>query len=63
MSDKEFLKPNPNYVVLLISIITAMFIKFTSLKRNQYYTSFWVESIPVLWFVILLFLNTYLVIS
>jgi len=50
----EFLKPNPSYVVLLISIITAMFIKFTSLKRNQYYTSFWVESIPILWFVLLL---------
>ena len=50
----EFLKPNPSYVVLLISIITAMFIKFTSLKRNQYYTSFWVESIPILWWVLLL---------
>jgi len=50
----EFLKPNPSYVVLLISIITAMFIKFTSLKRNKYYTSFWVESIPILWWVLLL---------
>jgi hypothetical protein len=50
----EFLMPNPSCVVLLISIITAMFIKFTSLKRNQYYTSFWVESIPILWWVLLL---------
>ena len=50
----EFLKPNPSYVVLLISIITAMFIKFTSLKRNQYYTSFWVESIPILWLILLM---------
>jgi hypothetical protein len=50
----EFLKSNPNYVVLLISIITAMFIKFTSLKRNQYYTSFWVESIPILWLILLM---------
>ncbi len=50
----EFLKPNPSYVVLLISIITAIFIKFTSLKRNQYYTSFWVESIPILWLILLM---------
>ena len=50
----EFFKPNPSYVVLLISIITAMFIKFTSLKRNQYYTSFWVESIPILWLILLM---------
>jgi hypothetical protein len=49
----EFLKPNPSCVVLLISIITAMFIKFTTLKRNQYYTSFWVESIPILWLILL----------
>jgi hypothetical protein len=50
----EFLKSDPSYVVLLISIITAMFIKFTSLKRNQYYTSFWVESIPILWLILLM---------
>ena len=50
----EFSKLNPSYVVLLISIITAMFIKFTSLKRNQYYTSFWVESIPILWLILLM---------
>lgn len=50
----EFLKTNPSYVVLIISIITAMFIKFTSLKRNQYYTSFWVESIPILWLILLI---------
>lgn len=50
----EFLKPNPSYVVLFISIVTAIFIKFTTLKRNQYYTSFWVESIPILWLILLL---------
>ena len=50
----EFLKPNPSYVVLLISIIIAMFIRFTTLKRNQYYTSFWVESIPILWLILMM---------
>jgi hypothetical protein len=53
----EFLKPNPNYVVLLVSIITAMFIKFTTLKRNQYYTSFWVESVPIFWLIMLIILQ------
>lgn len=49
----EYLKPNPSYVVLLVSIVTAMSIQFTTLKRNQYYTSFWVESIPILWLILL----------
>lgn len=49
----EFLKPNYNYLVIPIGIITILFIKFSSLKRNEYYTSFWVESIPIFWLVLL----------
>jgi hypothetical protein len=45
----EFLKPNPSYSVIPITIITGLFIQFTTLNRNQYYTSFWVESLPVFW--------------
>ena len=45
----EFLKPNPSYIILPITIITGLFIQFTTLNRNQYYTSFWVESLPVFW--------------
>jgi hypothetical protein len=52
----EFLKPNPNYVVLPIGIITALFIDFTEWKRNKYYTSFWVESVPILWWLMLMLL-------
>lgn len=47
----EFLKPHPSYIVLLIASITALFIQFTTLKRNQYYTSFWVESVPIFWLI------------
>jgi hypothetical protein len=50
----EFLKPNPNYIVLPIGIITVLFIDFTEWKRNKYYTSFWVESVPILWWILLL---------
>ncbi len=52
----EFLKLHPSYLVLPIGIITVVFIDFTDLKRNKYYTSFWVESVPILWWLMLLFL-------
>jgi hypothetical protein len=50
----EFLKPHPSYIVLLIASITALFIQFTTLIRNQYYTSFWVESVPIFWLIFLI---------
>ena len=40
---------------LLITLITLSFLIFTNKKRNSYYSSFWVESIPVLWLLIVLF--------
>ena len=49
----EFLKLHPSYLVLPIGIITVLFIDFTEWKRNKYYTSFWVESIPILWWLML----------
>ncbi len=52
----EFLKLHPSYLVLPIGIITLLFIDFTEWKRNKYYTSFWVESVPILWWLMLLFL-------
>ena len=52
----EFLKPNPSYLVLPIGIITVLFIDFTEWKRNKYYTSFWIESVPILWWILLLIL-------
>lgn len=52
----EFLKPNPSYLVLPIGIITVLFIDFTEWKRNKYYTSFWVESVPILWWILLVLL-------
>lgn len=50
----EFLKLHPSYLVLPIAIITVLFIHFTGLKRSKYYTSFWVESVPILWWLLLL---------
>ena len=45
----EFLKLHPSYLVLPIGVITVTLINFTELDRNKYYTSFWVESVPVFW--------------
>jgi len=49
----EFLKLHPSYLVLPIGIVTVTFIDFTELKRNKYYTSFWVESVPIFWWLLL----------
>jgi len=51
----EFFKSSPSYIAILIAIITILFIQFTALERSKYYTSFWVESVPILWLLLLLF--------
>jgi len=38
----------------IITFITAIFLVFTNKKRNRYYSSFWVESIPIFWLIIVL---------
>ncbi len=50
----EFLKVNSSLVVIPIGMITVLAIHFSSLKRNEYYTSFWVESIPIFWMILVL---------
>lgn len=51
----EFLKDKMEISTFLITIITALFIVFTDLKRDKYYTSFWVESVPILWLILISF--------
>lgn len=36
-------------LILFIAVITALFLLFSNEKRSKYYTSFWVECIPILW--------------
>ena len=38
----------------VIAIVTVTFIRFTSLENDEYYTSFWVESVPIFWWVLLI---------
>ena len=54
----EFFKTNSSYTILIISITTALFIYFSSVNKNKYYTSFWVESVPVFWWLLLVLFKT-----
>lgn len=60
----EFLNDNSNFnsninfqllpltFEIVIAIVIAVFLAFANEKRSKYYTSFWVESIPVLWWLL-----------
>lgn len=39
-------------IAILIAIVTAIAIRFSALENNPYFTSFWVESIPILWLIL-----------
>lgn len=49
---------NNDYLIsdLIIALITGFFLWFTSDKKSRYYTSFWVESIPIIWLIITILL-------
>ena len=54
----EYLKDNIQSKDLLfqfiVSISLGLFIYFANQNRNKYYTSFWVEALPVFWLLLLL---------
>ncbi|MEC4004528.1 hypothetical protein OX283_007655 [Flavobacterium sp. SUN052] len=56
----EFLKLNYSFSIILIAIALVLFLNFSSVKRNEYYTSFWVESIPIFWWILFLILKRFI---
>ena len=54
----EFLKTVVNYEQLLINLVLVLvlglFLLNASQKKSRYYTSFWVESVPILWWLMVL---------
>ena len=38
---------------LILIFVIAIFLTFANEKRSKYYTSFWVESVPILWWLLL----------
>ena len=55
----EFLKTNFEQKQLIVNlvlvIIISLFLLFANEKRSKYYTSFWVESVPILWWLMMVF--------
>lgn len=49
----EFLKTplllDQAFILLAVSLVTAFFVMQSVVKQTQYYASFWVESIPIIW--------------
>ena len=54
----EFLKSDFQvrqlWINLVLIIVLALFTLFASPKRSEYYTSFWVEIVPVFWWLLVL---------
>ena len=54
----EFFTANFNYSILFLKVAVAiaiiLFLFFANEKRSKYYTSFWVESVPIFWWLLLL---------
>lgn len=57
----EFLKDETSQdkinIVFIIAILTLGFLIFSNINRQKYYSSFWVEGIPVFWLVLTLYLT------
>jgi len=57
----EFLKDeitiNSSTVLLSVSVITGLVLWFSKTEQNKYYSSFWVEGLPILWLILLLYSN------
>lgn len=41
-------------VILIISFIIALFLRFANEKKSKYYSVFWAESIPIFWWILLI---------
>lgn len=51
----------PRFLIsFAIIAVTVLFLIFANAKRSKYYTTFWTESIPVLWWILLLVFRQFL---
>lgn len=49
---KDEVSPKLMVLTLVVTLITSLFIVFANEKRSDYYSSFWVESVPILWLIL-----------
>ncbi len=43
--------------IYAIALITFLGIVFSTKKQNKYYAAFWIESIPIIWYFMVLYIN------
>lgn len=46
---------NQLVVLLVFTFITVLFVIFSKEKQSKYYCAFWVESLPIIWLLLVLF--------
>jgi hypothetical protein len=51
---KSVLDKNQLIINLILVLMIGLFLLFANEKQSKYYTSFWVESIPIVWWLLLL---------
>lgn len=51
----SFYIDNYFYLDCIYALSSFVAIYFSAVRRNKYYTSFWVESLPIFWWILLLF--------
>jgi len=44
-------------LIFVIAIVVALFLAFSNEKRSKYYTSFWVESVPIFWWLLMILIQ------
>jgi small-conductance mechanosensitive channel len=51
-----------NYIIsdLLIAIIIGCFVEVCKKNQTKYFSSFWVESVPIFWLLIVMLINYFL---
>ena len=52
---KEVSYNNNIGILLIIAILTTLLIIFSKTQQSKYYSSFWVESLPILWLLLMIF--------
>ncbi|MGB5417349.1 hypothetical protein [Algibacter sp.] len=57
----EFLKDETSesaiITLFIVSVVTGLFVVFSKIEQHKYYSSFWVEGLPILWLFLMLLFN------
>ena len=48
---------NPMLVMLLVTVLSSILIGFSSKDQSKYYSSFWLEGIPIIWFLLTMYIG------